>query len=51
MPIFDPMGKDATLFHFSTGEDADTSNGPQYVSQARTWFDSVWTTITREYPQ
>ncbi|MCM3848597.1 winged helix-turn-helix domain-containing protein [Pseudonocardia sp. DR1-2] len=51
VPIFDPMGKDATLFHFSTGDDADTSNGPQYVTQARTWFDSVWTTITREYPQ
>ena len=50
VPIFDPMGKDATLFHFSAGDD-ETSNGPQYVAQARTWFDSMWSTITREYPQ
>lgn len=51
VPIFDPMGKDATLFHFSTTDDAETSNGPQYVAQARAWFDSMWTTISREYPQ
>jgi DNA-binding transcriptional regulator YhcF (GntR family) len=48
--IYDPMGKDATLFHHSTNDD-ETSNSPQYVAQARLWFDSLWTTITREYPQ
>jgi DNA-binding transcriptional regulator YhcF (GntR family) len=47
--IFDPMGKDATLFHYSVYDDSDTSTGPKYVEQARTWFDSVWRTITREY--
>lgn len=49
--IFDPMGKDATLFHHSIHDDDDTSTGPTYVEQARTWFDSVWQTITREYTE
>jgi DNA-binding transcriptional regulator YhcF (GntR family) len=49
--IFDPMGKDATLFHHSVNDDSDTSTGPKYVEQARTWFDSVWRTITREYTE
>jgi DNA-binding transcriptional regulator YhcF (GntR family) len=46
--IYDPMGKDATLFHYST-TDEDASTGAQYVQQARTWFGSLWHTITREY--
>jgi DNA-binding transcriptional regulator YhcF (GntR family) len=49
--IYDAMGKDATLFQYSTGIDDDASMGPQYVQQARNWFDSVWGTITREYPE
>lgn len=46
--VFDLLGKDATLFHFSSEEDPDTSNGPQYVREARRWFDSVWNSIARE---
>lgn len=46
--IFDAMGKDAILFNFAAAE-SDTSVGPQYVQQARLWFDSVWSTIGREY--
>jgi hypothetical protein len=46
--IYDVMGKDAILFHHSTTDD-DTSTGSQYVEQARTWFDSVWTTIATEF--
>lgn len=46
--IYDPMGKDATLFHYSTSDD-DTSTGAQYVEQAQTWFNSLWNTIAREY--
>ncbi|MEU4800732.1 winged helix-turn-helix domain-containing protein [Actinosynnema sp. NPDC023587] len=46
--IYDLMGKDAILFHHSTTDD-DTSTGSQYVDQARTWFDSLWTTIATEY--
>lgn len=47
--IYDLMGKDATLFHFSATDDSDTSEGPQYVAQSRDWFESVWTTVSREY--
>lgn len=47
--IFDPMGKDATLFHFATTED-DTSTGTQYVSEAQRWFDSVWQTVAQPMP-
>ncbi|MGB6162020.1 MAG: GntR family transcriptional regulator [Pseudonocardiaceae bacterium] len=46
--IYDVMGKDAILFHHSTTDD-DTSTGSQYVEQARSWFDSVWTTIATEF--
>jgi DNA-binding transcriptional regulator YhcF (GntR family) len=49
VPIFDPMGKDATLFHYSASEDDDRSNGPQFVTQAQAWFDSLWNTIARPY--
>lgn len=47
--ILDPMGKDATLFHFAASED-DTSTGTQYVSEAQRWFDSVWQTVARPMP-
>lgn len=47
--IYDPMGKDATLFHYSATEDDDTSTAPQFVSQAQVWFDSLWNTIARPY--
>lgn len=46
--ILDPMGKDAVLFHFASGED-DTSIGAQYVSEAQKWFDSVWHTVGRPF--
>lgn len=48
VPIYDPMGKDAILFHHVADED-ETTTASQYVSQARSWFDSVWNTIAREY--
>ncbi len=47
VPIFDVMGKDATLFHFATDDD-DTSMATQYVEQSQAWFESVWNTIGRE---
>ncbi|GGM72621.1 GntR family transcriptional regulator [Longimycelium tulufanense] len=47
--IYDPMGKDAILFHYSIRDGDDTSTGPQYVQQARMWFDSLWNTVAREY--
>ncbi|MQA87253.1 MAG: GntR family transcriptional regulator [Streptosporangiales bacterium] len=46
--ICDVMGKDATLFHYSVGND-ETSNSPQFVEQARAWFESVWNSVASEY--
>jgi DNA-binding transcriptional regulator YhcF (GntR family) len=46
--IYDLMGKDAILFHHSISDD-DTSTGSQYVDQARTWFDSMWNTVSTEF--
>ncbi|MFJ5883260.1 GntR family transcriptional regulator [Kitasatospora cineracea] len=45
--FFDVTGKDTTLFHHAVGPD-DSSLGSQYVQQAQTWFDSVWSTIAYE---
>jgi len=47
-PIYDLMGKDAILFHHSVTDD-DTSTGSQYVDQARTWFDSMWNTVSADF--
>jgi hypothetical protein len=44
--IFDPMGKDAVMFHHTEDGDPD-STATQFVGQTRSWFDSVWTTIAR----
>jgi DNA-binding transcriptional regulator YhcF (GntR family) len=46
-PIYDVLGKDVPLFHFVVDDDEAMSG--QYVAQARSWFDSVWSTIGREY--
>jgi hypothetical protein len=46
--IYDPMGKDSVVFHHSarSGQPADTA----YIDQAQAWFDSMWQTISYEYP-
>jgi hypothetical protein len=46
--MYDLMGKDAVVFHHSvhSGQPADLP----YIDQARTWFDSMWDTISYEYP-
>jgi DNA-binding transcriptional regulator YhcF (GntR family) len=49
--IYDLMGKDATLFHFSTNDDVETSNAPQFVKELKSWYDSLWNTIARGYIQ
>lgn len=46
--IYDPMGKDAMLFHHSRDADPD-SQGTLYVSEMTKWFESLWTTIARPY--
>lgn len=47
MPIYDVLGKDVPLFHFAADDEDDTT--AHFVTQARTWFDSIWTTIAHEY--
>jgi hypothetical protein len=46
--MYDLMGKDAMVFRYSqaSGEAADA----QFIEQAQTWFDSIWDTISYEYP-
>lgn len=46
--VYDVMGKDANLFHFAADDD-ETSVGPEYVREASRWFESVWSTVAREY--
>lgn len=45
--ILDPMGKDATLFHYTLSDDKD-GMASQYVEQGRTWFESVWESVAHE---
>lgn len=45
--MYDLMGKDAILFHFEHRGSSSASS--TYVEQARTWFDSMWNTISREH--
>jgi DNA-binding transcriptional regulator YhcF (GntR family) len=42
--VFDLMGKDTTLFHHEAGDDPDALHA-QYVNEALTWFDSIWTNL------
>jgi DNA-binding transcriptional regulator YhcF (GntR family) len=49
VPMYDLMGKDATMFHYEQGDDP-ASVGGQYVAQAQAWFDSMWTTVSRDQP-
>jgi hypothetical protein len=46
--MYDLMGKDAVVFHHSvhSGQPTDLP----YIDQARTWFESMWDTISYEYP-
>jgi hypothetical protein len=46
IPIYDPMGKDAVLFHHAADNDPD-SQGSLYVAEAGKWFASLWNTIAR----
>jgi DNA-binding transcriptional regulator YhcF (GntR family) len=48
--IYDLMGKDVPLFHYSTKED-EASTGAQFVEAGRAWFESVWDSIAREYAE
>jgi hypothetical protein len=45
--VYDPMGKDAVVFHHSahSGHPADAP----YVEQARAWFTSMWDNLSYEF--
>jgi hypothetical protein len=46
--MYDLMGKDAMVFRHSqsSGQDADA----QFIEQSQEWFDSIWDTISYEFP-
>jgi hypothetical protein len=48
VPIWDLMGKDATLFHHARDTDPE-STASQFVNQSQMWFDSIWTSVAQEY--
>lgn len=50
VPMFDLVGKEATMFHHETGDDPDSIGG-QYVAQAQAWFDSLWATVSHDRQQ
>jgi len=49
VPMYDLMGKDATMFHHEEADDP-SSVGGQFVAQAQAWFDSMWATVSRAHP-
>jgi DNA-binding transcriptional regulator YhcF (GntR family) len=50
LTIYDPMGKDAVLFHWTDDGDIQ-SVGAQFVIETRRWFDSAWSNISAEVPR
>ncbi len=46
--IYDLLGKDVPLFHYAA-DDNDGDHGEQFITAARSWFDSIWATIGRDY--
>jgi DNA-binding transcriptional regulator YhcF (GntR family) len=42
--IYDPMGKDALLFHYTDDGDPESKDS-LFVAQTRAWFASMWDTI------
>lgn len=45
--IYDPMGKDVTLFHWVDND--DNLDSSLHVKEACRWFESVWAAIARDY--
>lgn len=46
--IWDLMGKDATLFQHAHDADPE-SNNSQFVKQSQLWFESIWSSVARDY--
>lgn len=45
LDIYDVLGLDATLFHHSSGPDANDSQSRTFAVDSQRWFDSLWSTI------
>lgn len=45
--LYDVMGRDTVLFHYAVSEDP-SSTASQYVTQARAWFDSMWSAVGQD---
>lgn len=48
-PMWDFMGKDATLIHFVAEQD-DESTSTQLVQKSTGWFENIWNSIARTIP-
>lgn len=48
--IYDAMGKDVPLIHFTTGDDPSTT-GNAFVESSRLWFETTWATVARAYQE
>lgn len=46
-PIWDLMGKDATLFHHAAEPDEESLSS-LFIQQSQMWFDSIWNTVARQ---
>jgi DNA-binding transcriptional regulator YhcF (GntR family) len=45
--VYDLRGKEKVLFHHEADGDRDSISS-QYVGQAMTWFESMWSTVSRD---
>ena len=45
--MWDLMGKDAALFHYSADADPDSIGLPVRRSNQARWFHSIWTSVAR----
>ncbi|GAA1863819.1 winged helix-turn-helix domain-containing protein [Myceligenerans crystallogenes] len=48
--IYDPMGKDAILFHHADDGDPESIDA-RFVAQVSTWFESVWNSVATVVPR
>ncbi len=48
LPMWDLVGKDAALFHYTRGD--DETMGGLFIEQAQGWFDSMWNHLGQSAP-
>ncbi|AUH42307.1 GntR family transcriptional regulator [Streptomyces sp. CMB-StM0423] len=50
MAIYDVLGLNAPLFHYSAGPESRDEYDAAFVEQSQLWFESLWTSIAVPYP-